>query len=260
MNKPVICFGQQPCGFFPKRFLVAKIDAARKLQSEIGGRIVFFYHDSDADSRETITVMRDKRSNAVDRLNFLEVNKVQKKYSPLYYKTIAPGWHDGIVRQLPRFVEPELIATFKEVRDARVADFCLTVYEKMGLLDGIEIVRSGSASVRESAIDLEGQEHYADVPYEGEIVRARVSVDGRLALHRGGELYIDLPPATITKSQVSPARDNRFEWMQSVIHCTHYITGMGEKGYLDTGRFRDVVFVDRNEVSESDFAWLGAWV
>jgi len=33
---PVICFGQQPCGFFPKRFLVAKILTARRLQSELG--------------------------------------------------------------------------------------------------------------------------------------------------------------------------------------------------------------------------------
>ena len=44
---PVICFGQQPCGFFPKRFLVAKIQTARRLQAELGGEIVFFYHDSD---------------------------------------------------------------------------------------------------------------------------------------------------------------------------------------------------------------------
>jgi len=42
---PIICFGQQPCGFFPKRFLVAKIQTARKLQREIGGEIIFFFHD-----------------------------------------------------------------------------------------------------------------------------------------------------------------------------------------------------------------------
>jgi len=47
MNRqPVICFGQQPCGFFPKRFLAAKIQTARRLQQEIGGEIVFFLHDS----------------------------------------------------------------------------------------------------------------------------------------------------------------------------------------------------------------------
>ena len=41
---PVIAFGQQPCGFFPRRFLVAKIRTARRLQAEIGGHIDAFYY------------------------------------------------------------------------------------------------------------------------------------------------------------------------------------------------------------------------
>ena len=56
----VIAFGQQPCGFFPRRFLVAKIRTARRLQAEIGGRIVFFFHDSDHDPRETRTILRHR--------------------------------------------------------------------------------------------------------------------------------------------------------------------------------------------------------
>ena len=32
--EPVIAFGQQPCGFLPRRFLVAKIRTARHLQAE----------------------------------------------------------------------------------------------------------------------------------------------------------------------------------------------------------------------------------
>ncbi len=63
MDHPIICFGQQPCGFFPKRFLFAKILAARRLQKEIGGEIVFFFHDSDHDPRETITIVRDQNSD-----------------------------------------------------------------------------------------------------------------------------------------------------------------------------------------------------
>ena len=43
MAAPIICFGQQPCGFFPKRFLYAKIVTARQLQQEIGGEIVFLF-------------------------------------------------------------------------------------------------------------------------------------------------------------------------------------------------------------------------
>jgi len=37
-TSPVICFGQQPCGFFPKRFLVSKIQTARRLQKELETR------------------------------------------------------------------------------------------------------------------------------------------------------------------------------------------------------------------------------
>jgi len=83
-SQPIICFGQQPCGFFPKRFLVAKINTARRLQQELGGKIVFFYHDSDADYRETITIFHDRLTNAEVRLNCTQGNKLQKKLSPLY--------------------------------------------------------------------------------------------------------------------------------------------------------------------------------
>ena len=31
MTEPVICFGQQPCGFFPKRFFHAKVVTALRL-------------------------------------------------------------------------------------------------------------------------------------------------------------------------------------------------------------------------------------
>ena len=81
ITAPIICFGQQPCGFFPKRFLVAKIRTAQALQKEIGGQVVFFYHDSDADYRETITVMKDRSTGAEVRLNFTQENKIQKKFS-----------------------------------------------------------------------------------------------------------------------------------------------------------------------------------
>ena len=35
--EPIIAFGQQPCGFFPRRFLVAKIRTALGLQAQMGG-------------------------------------------------------------------------------------------------------------------------------------------------------------------------------------------------------------------------------
>src|SRR6185295_12838368 len=112
---PTICFGQQPSGIFPKRFLIAKINTARDLQKEIGGKVVFFYHDSDADYRETITILKDRSSGAEVRLNFTQENKIQKKYSPLYLKRIPEGWKEETLKQLPRFVDGQLINIFKSV-------------------------------------------------------------------------------------------------------------------------------------------------
>ncbi len=99
--EPVIAFGQQPCGFLPRRFLVAKIRTARRLQAKIGGRVVYFCHDSDHDSRETRTILRHRATNELAHLNFAVVNKLQRKFSPLYAKRIAADWHARTLGQLP---------------------------------------------------------------------------------------------------------------------------------------------------------------
>ena len=170
-SAPVICFGQQPCGFFPRRFLFAKIQTARRLQKEIGGEIVFFCHDSDHDPRETQTILRHRKTNEPAMLNFAFENKIQRKFSPLYLKQIAAGWQDKTMLQLPNYVGHPLIDIFKKVSAANVADFCLEMYRGMGLLDGIRVVRSSDPAVRRAACDV--PEFFVDVPYEGEIVRAR---------------------------------------------------------------------------------------
>ena len=90
---PLICFGQQPCGFFPRRYLVAKIRTARRLQAELGGEVVWFCHDSDHDFRETRTTLRHKKSGEPIQLNFAFVNQIQRKFSPLYRKWFQPDWH-----------------------------------------------------------------------------------------------------------------------------------------------------------------------
>src|SRR6266404_2637010 len=221
MTSPIICFGQQPSGFFPKRFLVAKINTARALQKEIGGKLVFFYHDSDADYRETITVMRDRQTGAEARLNFTQENKLQKKFSPLYNKRVPAGWKQEIKKQLPRFVDQGAIDLFMSVDAKAVADFCLEMYSKLGLLEGIEVIRSSDKSFRQKAMNI--ADGFADVEYEGEIVRAKIEAN-KLSLHEGGERYTYLPkPDKIEKSQISPAASQRMEWMQSVVHSTHYI-------------------------------------
>jgi hypothetical protein len=253
-TSPVICFGQQPCGFFPKRFLYAKIQTARKLQKELGGKIVFFYHDSDADYRETITILEDAKTKEEVRLNFTQENKIQKKYSPLYKKIIPGGWQDEIARKLPRFVGGELIEIFKSASGSNPADFCLDMYKKMGLLDGIEVVRSSDKNFRTQASEL--SEFYADVEYEGEIVRAEM-FEGSLRLHEGGGKYFNIPsPEKIEKWQKNPGRDERFLWMQSVIHATHYIAGESEGAYLKKEDLSSVALVPREKIDKSEYAYI----
>ena len=252
MSSPVICFGQQPCGFFPRRFLQAKFVTARRLQAEIGGEIVFFCHDSDHDCRETQTTLRHRKTGEPQTLNFTFANKLQRKFSPLFLKRIPADWPANTARQLPAFVDPRWVDAFKQVAATNAADFCLEMYRRMGLLEGIRVVRSSDPAVRLAACDI--TDCFVDVPHQGEIVRARV-IDGALKLHEGGNSYITLPPAQYTKAQVSPTRDSRLRWMQSVLHCTHYIAGAGEQAYLNKADAPEITFVNRDPIERSDEAY-----
>jgi len=253
MPSPVICFGQQPCGFFPRRFLHAKFVTARRLQVEIGGEIVFFYHDSDHDPRETQTTLRHGKTGEPATLNFTFVNKTQRKWSPLFAKRIPGDWSAHMTRQLPVYVGARGVGVFKQVRADHVADFCLEMYRGLGLLEGIRVVRSGDPAVRRAACDI--TDCFVDVPYEGETVRARRRPDGSLCLHEGGDKYVTLPSVSCTKEQISPTRDSRLGWMQSVIHCTHYIAGAGEQAYLNKADAPEITFLPRDPVDRSDEAW-----
>jgi hypothetical protein len=231
MSAPRICFGQQPCGFFPKRFLWAKIATARRLQREIGGEIVFFFHDSDHDPRETRTVLRKRAGGDPISLNFAFANPIQRKWSPLYLKRVVPGWAAKTARQLPAYVDERQAAIFRAVTADTVADFCLEMYRGMGLLEGIRVVRSSDPEFRRSACPV--GDYFVDVRYAGEIVRARFT-GGSLRLHEGGDRYVDLPSAEFGPEHISPSRDMRLRWMQSAVRCTHYVAGEGEQAYLRT--------------------------
>ncbi|HEY1763505.1 MAG TPA: hypothetical protein VGF85_01195 [Opitutaceae bacterium] len=252
MSSPVICFGQQPCGFFPRRFLAAKIFSARRLQAEIGGEVVFFLHDSDHDPRETQTTLRHRKSGEPRAFNFAFENKIQRKFSPLFAKRIPARWCETMARQLPAFVDARWVEAFKKVGATTVADFCLEMYRAMGLLEGIRVVRSGDPAIRRSACDV--SEYFVDVIHHGELVRARF-VDGALQLHEGGDSFLTLPTVSYDKSQISPTRDSRLCWMQSVIGCTHYVAGVGEKAYLRLEDAPGVTFVDRDTIDRSDEAY-----
>ncbi len=249
---PVICFGQQPCGFFPRRFLYAKIITARRLQSEIGGEIVFFYHDSDHDPRETRTTLLHRKTGEAIELNFAFDNQIQRKFSPLYLKRVRADWHAKTSLQLPAYVDPRWVAAFRETASATVGEFCLEMYRRMGLLDGIRVARSGDPGFRNAACDV--PEFFVDAPYENEIVRARF-LDGVLKVHKGGDQFLTLPAMEFTKAQTSPTRDTRLRWMQSVLHCTHYIAGAGEQAYLRREDAPEITYINRDAIDRSDEAY-----
>src|ERR1700712_304368 len=158
---PLICFGQQPCGVFPRRFLFAKIQTARRLQRELGGEIVFFYHDADHDPRETQMILRDLRTGKEERLNFRFANKLQKDFSPLFAKRVLPEWREKFARQLPNYVTSELVEQFRKVTAENVADFCLGMYQRLGLLEGIRVMRSGDPEFRRRAIAVD--DYFVDI-------------------------------------------------------------------------------------------------
>jgi hypothetical protein len=249
---PIICFGQQPCGFFPKRYLYAKIQTARRLQAEMGGEIVYFYHDSDHDPRETYTILRQRSSDVPFRVNFAFANRIQKKYAPMYVKKVPADWHEKTALQLRHYVDPRWVEVFKSIPPSTVADFCLDMYGAMGLLEGVRVARSSDPAFRREACDI--ADFFVDVPYSGEIVRARF-MDGALKLHAGGNVYETVPSTPFTKDQISPARDTRLRWMQSVIGCTHYIAGAGEQVYLRREDAPGVTFVNRDFIERSDEAY-----
>jgi hypothetical protein len=253
-GEPIIAFGQQPCGFFPRRFLVAKIRTARRLREELGGRIVFFCHDSDHDPRETQTILRHRATDERAPLNFTVASKVQRKFSPLYLKRVAPEWHGKTLLQLPNYVDGDLIDLFRRTRAETVADFCLDMYRGMGLLDGIDVARSSDPAFRRRACAV--SDFFVDVPYEGEIVRARFR-SGDLRLHAGGDRYVTLPATDFAKEQISPARDTRLRWMQSVLRCTHYVAGASEQHYLRGEETPEITFVGRDPIDRPDEAYAG---
>jgi hypothetical protein len=250
---PVICFGQQPCGFFPRRYLYAKIVTARRLQEQLGGEIVYFCHDSDHDFRETRTTLHHRKTDEPIQLNFAFANQVQRKFSPLYLKRVLADWHARTADQLRAYVDPACVEAFRTVKAANVADFCLQMYQWMGLLDGVRVSRSSDPAFRRAACDVE--DFYVDVPYQSEIVRARL-VDGRLKLFRGGGQYNDLSEVKYTREQISPTRDTRLRWMQSVIHCTHYVAGASEQDYLRKDDAPEITYVVRDSIERADEAYV----
>ena len=123
----------------------------------------------------------------------------------------------------------------------------------LGLLDNIRIVQSSDPAFRSTACDI--SEFFVDVPYEGEIVRARYAGD-KLQLHEGGDSFIDLPLTEFSKTQVSPTRDSRLRWMQSgtALHSLH--CGRRRAGLLEQEEAPEIKFICRDPIDRSDEAYV----
>jgi hypothetical protein len=167
-------------------------------------------------------------------------------------KRIAADWQAKTLLQLPNYVERGWIDAFRQVQAENVAAFCLEMYRRMGLLEGVRVVCSSEPAFRRAACDV--PEFFVDVPFEGEMVRARFT-DGRLKLHEGGDSFVTLPETAFTKEQISPTRDTRLRWMQSVVRCTHYVAGAGESAYLHKEETPEVSFLTRDTIEHSDEAY-----
>ncbi len=134
VTSPIICFGQQPCGIFPRRFLYAKIRTARRLQGEIGGEIVFFYHDSDHDPRETITILRDLRSGTEHPDQF----QIREQAAASVFSALCQTGPAGMAGADRAATSRTLSRTrwsiaSNKVEAKNVADFCLEMYRHLGL-------------------------------------------------------------------------------------------------------------------------------
>jgi hypothetical protein len=248
MDHPIICFGQQPCGFFPKRFLFAKIVTARRCKRRSAEKSSFSVTTAIMTRARQIPFCETSHSNREVALNFQFENRIQKQFSPLYAKRVLPEWHEKTARQLPSYVPQTLVEHFKETKSSNVADFCLEMYTRMGLLDGVRVERSSAPQFRARAAAV--SDYFVDQPYEGEIVRARYR-DGKLLLHKGGDRFLEIPGGEFGPEQISPTRDTRFVWMQSVIRCTHYVAGASEQDYINKADAPEVKFVRRDEISDS---------
>ena len=85
---------------------------------------------------------------------------------------------------------------------------------------------------------------------------ARAAPKKSTAKEAGQEKANDSPPE-FTKEQVTPTRDSRLRWMQTVVQCTHYIAGAGEQAYLRKEEAPEITFVNRDVVDRSDEAYAG---
>ena len=138
------------------------------------------------------------------------------------------------------------------------ADLAITQCEQVWSMkssaaaDDVEQLNSSAPDFRARAVAV--SDYFVDAQYEGEIVRARYR-DGKFLLHKGGDRFVEIPGGHFGPEQISPTRDTRFVWMQSVIRCTHYVAGASEQNYINKADAPEVKFLSRDDISDSGKAY-----
>ena len=89
----------------------------------------------------------------------------------MHLKRVPKDWHRKACNKLPNYIEKPLMEKFEEISADNVADYCLEMYRRMGLLEGVRVVRSSDPKFRAAACDV--GDFYVDVPHNGEIVQSR---------------------------------------------------------------------------------------
>jgi len=112
-NSPSFVSDSSRAGF-SQAFFVRENPDRPEAASRIGGEIVFFYHDSDHDPRETKTKLRHRKSGEAFEINFTFENKLQRKYSPLYLKRVQADWRTKTALQLPAYLDRQWVEAFQE--------------------------------------------------------------------------------------------------------------------------------------------------
>ena len=214
---------------------------------------MFFCHDSDHDFRETRTTLRHRKTGEPLQLNFAFDNQVQRKFSPLYLKRVRADWHARTADQIRPYVAPAWAEAFRAVGAENVADFCLEMYRRMGLLDGIRIARSSDPAFRLAACEVEDTTSTCRT-------RARWCgpgwwTDGPGCTREATSTWTS-PTSPYTREQISPTRDTRLRWMQSVIRCTHYVAGASEQDYLRKEDAPEITYVVRDTIERADEAYV----
>ena len=116
----------------------------------------------------------------------------------------------------------------------------------------IDVVRSSDPAVRRRACDV--SDFFVDVPYEGEIVRARVR-DGALDLHEGGDSFVTLPATAFAQGADQPHAGHAAP-LDAVGHPLHALRDRrGRAGLSSPGGSAGDHLRARDEIDRSDEAY-----